>query len=43
VATLNAFFGEESPLPRGLQDEADFARVAQWLEGTLDEWWVRQR
>jgi GMP synthase-like glutamine amidotransferase len=42
VAALNAHFGEESPLPRGPQDEADFARVAEWLGATLDEWWVRQ-
>jgi GMP synthase-like glutamine amidotransferase len=42
VAALNAYFSEESPLPRGPQDKADFARVAEWLGATLDEWWVRQ-
>ncbi|WP_033048000.1 type 1 glutamine amidotransferase [Pseudomonas sp. GM33] len=40
VVMLNAHFGEESPLPRGPQDGADYATVAVWLEATLDEWWA---
>lgn len=40
VALLNAHFGEESPLPRGLQETEAYAAVAAWLEATLDEWWA---
>jgi GMP synthase-like glutamine amidotransferase len=40
VATLNAHFGDESPLPRGVQDGAAYAEVMAWLQATLDEWWV---
>ena len=40
VAALNAHFGDESPLPRGVQDSAAFAEVLAWLQATLDEWWV---
>jgi GMP synthase-like glutamine amidotransferase len=40
VATLNAHFGEESPLPREPQDSADYAAVFDWLQTTLDAWWA---
>lgn len=40
VATLNAHFGDESPLPRGEQDSAAYAAVFEWLQATLDEWWA---
>lgn len=40
VATLNAHFGEESPLPREPQDSADYAAVFDWLQATLDGWWA---
>ena len=36
VATLNAHFGDESPLPRGPQDSAAYAAVLEWLQATLD-------
>ncbi|MFA6231630.1 MAG: type 1 glutamine amidotransferase [Rhodanobacter sp.] len=38
VGDLNAYFGDESPLPRHV-DEDRFARVAKWLDQQLDEWW----
>jgi GMP synthase (glutamine-hydrolysing) len=38
VATLNAHFADESPLPRGEPDSAAHAAVFQWLEATLDDW-----
>ena len=38
VDQLNAHFGNESPLPRHV-DEARFARMAKWLDQQLDEWW----
>ncbi|CAI8958889.1 GMP synthase family protein [Pseudomonas sp. IT-196MI5] len=40
VALLNAHFGDESPLPRGPQDDAPYADVLAWLQATLDEWWA---
>lgn len=40
VALLNAHFGDESPLPRGEQDDAAYTDVLAWLQATLDEWWV---
>ncbi|MFY0729003.1 type 1 glutamine amidotransferase [Pseudomonas sp. NFX15] len=40
VAELNAHFGDESPLPRGVQDDAAFAEVFSWLKVTLDAWWL---
>ncbi|WP_458372870.1 type 1 glutamine amidotransferase [Pseudomonas laurylsulfatiphila] len=40
VAALNAHFGDESPLPRGPQDDAAYAEVLAWLQATLDEWWA---
>lgn len=40
VAMLNAHFGDESPLPRGPQDDAAYAEVLAWLQATLDEWWA---
>ncbi|MCU1761916.1 GMP synthase [Pseudomonas sp. 14P_8.1_Bac3] len=40
VATLNAYFAEESPLPRGEPDNAAHAAVFQWLQATLDNWWA---
>ncbi|KAB0495970.1 type 1 glutamine amidotransferase [Pseudomonas vancouverensis] len=40
VATLNAHFADESPLPRGAQNDADYAEVAAWLQATLDSWWA---
>jgi GMP synthase (glutamine-hydrolysing) len=40
VATLNAHFAEESPLPRGEPDNAAHAAVFQWLQATLDNWWA---
>lgn len=39
VATLNEFFAEESPLPRGQADSAAYAKVFDWLQVTLDAWW----
>ena len=39
VATLNAHFAEESPLPRDQQDSAAYATVFDWLQVTLDGWW----
>lgn len=39
VATLNAHFADESPLPRGKPDSAAHAAVFQWLQATLDDWW----
>lgn len=39
VATLNAHFAGDSPLPRGEQDSAAHAAVFEWLRATLDEWW----
>jgi len=40
VATLNAHFADESPLPRGEADSAAHAAVFEWLQATLDEWWT---
>ncbi|EJM84993.1 GMP synthase family protein [Pseudomonas sp. GM60] len=40
VATLNAHFADESPLPRGAPDSAAHAAVFDWLQATLDEWWA---
>ncbi|MCY1444061.1 hypothetical protein D9M71_605100 [compost metagenome] len=40
VTMLNAHFGDESPLPRGPQDDAAYADVLAWLQATLDEWWA---
>ncbi|MHC8380155.1 type 1 glutamine amidotransferase [Pseudomonas sp. LB3P14] len=40
VATLNAHFADESPLPRGQQDNAAYAAVFEWLQATLDGWWA---
>lgn len=40
VAELNAHFGEESPLPQEVQDDAAFAKVFSWLKVTLDAWWL---
>ena len=40
VALLNEHFGEESPLPRGEPDSAAYTAVYDWLQATLDEWWV---
>ncbi|MHC8354654.1 type 1 glutamine amidotransferase [Pseudomonas sp. LB3P81] len=40
VATLNAHFADESPLPRGEPDSAAHAAVFEWLQVTLDEWWT---
>lgn len=42
VATLNAHFADESPLPRGQQDSAAYATVFEWLQATLDGWWKAQ-
>ncbi|MDI3275416.1 type 1 glutamine amidotransferase [Pseudomonas sp. AL03] len=42
VATLNAHFAEESPLPRDQQDSAAYATVLEWLQATLDGWWEAQ-
>jgi GMP synthase-like glutamine amidotransferase len=39
VATLNAHFAQESPLPRAPQDNAAHAAVFDWLQVTLDGWW----
>jgi GMP synthase-like glutamine amidotransferase len=39
VATLNAHFGEESPLPRNQDDSAAYLQVFDWLQATLDDWW----
>ncbi|MDB5995139.1 MAG: synthase [Pseudomonas sp.] len=38
VATLNAHFGDESPLPRGERDITAHAAVFNWLQATLDDW-----
>lgn len=43
VATLNAHFADESPLPRGQPDSAAHAAVFEWLQATLDEWWAVSR
>jgi GMP synthase-like glutamine amidotransferase len=43
VATLNAHFADESPLPRGEPDSAAHAAVFDWLQATLDEWWAATR
>ena len=40
VATLNAHFADESPLPRDQQDSAAYATVFEWLQVTLDAWWA---
>lgn len=40
VATLNAHFAEESPLPRGQPDSVAYAAVFDWLQVTLDRWWA---
>lgn len=40
VATLNAHFADESPLPRGEPDSAAHAAVFEWLQATLDQWWA---
>lgn len=40
VATLNAHFADESPLPRGEPDSAAHAAVLDWLQATLDKWWA---
>ncbi|QCY11889.1 type 1 glutamine amidotransferase [Pseudomonas sp. MPC6] len=40
VATLNAHFADESPLPREPQDSAAHAAVFDWLQVTLDGWWA---
>ncbi|CAI8747605.1 type 1 glutamine amidotransferase [Pseudomonas sp. IT-P294] len=40
VATLNAHFGDESPLPRESRDSAAHAAVFDWLQATLDGWWA---
>ncbi|MBV6821732.1 type 1 glutamine amidotransferase [Pseudomonas sp. PD9R] len=40
VAVLNEYFAEESPLPRGQQDDAAHAAVFEWLQVTLDGWWA---
>ncbi|MHC8300459.1 type 1 glutamine amidotransferase [Pseudomonas sp. ZS1P83] len=42
VATLNAHFSDESPLPRGQQESAAYATVFEWLQATLDGWWEAQ-
>ncbi|MHC8350211.1 type 1 glutamine amidotransferase [Pseudomonas sp. RT4P38] len=42
VATLNTHFADESPLPRGQQDSAAYATVFEWLQATLDGWWMAQ-
>lgn len=39
VAALNAYFAEESPLPRDRDDSVAYGRVFDWLQGTLDGWW----
>jgi GMP synthase-like glutamine amidotransferase len=39
VAELNQYFAEESPLPRGQQDNAAHAAVFEWLQVTLNHWW----
>jgi len=41
VALLNQHFAEESPLPRGTPDSAAYASVFDWLQVTLDQWWVK--
>ncbi|MNQ82654.1 GMP synthase [glutamine-hydrolyzing] [compost metagenome] len=41
VALLNQHFADESPLPRGTQDSAAYASVFDWLQATLDQWWVK--
>ena len=43
VATLNAHFAEESPLPRDQDDSAAYGQVFDWLQGTLDGWWAATR
>lgn len=40
VAVLNQHFGDESPLPRGMQDSVAHAAVFEWLQVTLDAWWA---
>ncbi|MHC8367408.1 type 1 glutamine amidotransferase [Pseudomonas sp. ZT5P21] len=40
VATLNAHFADESPLPRGEPDSVAHAAVSEWLRATLDAWWA---
>ncbi|MGH8389916.1 MAG: type 1 glutamine amidotransferase [Pseudomonas sp.] len=39
VTMLNQHFAEESPLPRGPQDNAAYSEVFDWLQATLDKWW----
>jgi len=39
VASLNAHFGGESPLPREI-DTAKHERMTAWFHGWLDAWWA---